>query len=34
MLTDAGFEISEIDVFYEDGAPKVFAAMSLGAARS
>ena len=34
LLTNAGFTISEIDVFYEDGAPKVLAADSLGVARS
>ena len=30
----AGFEITEVDVFYEDGAPKFIAADSLGAAVS
>ena len=33
-LRDAGFEIVELDVFYEDGAPKFVAADSLGAAVS
>jgi ubiquinone/menaquinone biosynthesis C-methylase UbiE len=32
LLTDAGFAIVEVDVFYEKGAPKVFAAQSLGIA--
>ena len=32
LLTDAGFEITELDVFYEDGAPKFLAADSLGVA--
>ena len=30
LLTDAGFTIRELDVFYEDGAPKFLAADSLG----
>lgn len=34
MLTGAGFEIAELDVFYEDGAPKVVGANSLGIAVS
>lgn len=34
LLRDAGFEIIELDVFYEDGAPKFLAADSLGAAVS
>ena len=34
MLTGAGFEIAEVDVFYEDGAPKFIAADSLGVAVS
>ncbi len=34
LLRDAGFEIMELDVFYEDGAPKFLAADSLGAAIS
>ena len=33
-LRDAGFEIAQLDVFYEDGAPKFLAADSLGAAIS
>ena len=32
LLADAGFEITELDVFYEDGAPKFLAADSLGVA--
>jgi hypothetical protein len=32
LLTDAGFTITEIDVFYEKGAPKWLAADSLGVA--
>jgi len=34
LLRDAGFEIAQLDVFYEDGAPKLLAADSLGAAIS
>jgi SAM-dependent methyltransferase len=34
LLTAAGFTITELDVFYEDGSPKVFGADSLGVARS
>ena len=34
LLEDAGFEIEEVDVFYEDGAPKFIAADSLGVAVS
>jgi ubiquinone/menaquinone biosynthesis C-methylase UbiE len=34
LLRDAGFEITELDVFYEDGAPKFLAADSLGTAIS
>jgi ubiquinone/menaquinone biosynthesis C-methylase UbiE len=34
LLTAAGFTISELDVFYEEGAPKFLAADSLGIARS
>jgi ubiquinone/menaquinone biosynthesis C-methylase UbiE len=34
LLTTAGFEIAELDVFYEDGAPKFLAADSLGVAVS
>ena len=33
-LRDAGFAITEVDVFYEEGAPKFLAADSLGIARS
>ncbi|CAN5736079.1 class I SAM-dependent methyltransferase [soil metagenome] len=32
LLTDAGFTISELDAFYEKGAPKVLGADSLGVA--
>ncbi len=32
LLTSAGFTITELDVFYEQGAPKSFAADSLGIA--
>ncbi len=32
LLTDAGFTINELDVFYEDGAPKIMGADSLGVA--
>jgi ubiquinone/menaquinone biosynthesis C-methylase UbiE len=34
MLTNAGFTITELDVFYEDDAPKFIAADSLGVAAS
>ena len=34
LLTEAGFTISDIDVFYEKGAPKFLAAESLGVAVS
>jgi len=34
LLTDAGFTIEELDVFYEKGAPKFLAAESLGVAVS
>jgi SAM-dependent methyltransferase len=34
LLTAAGFTIAEVDVFYEDGTPKVFGADSLGVAES
>ena len=34
MLENAGFKIEEVDVFYEDGAPKFIAADSLGVAVS
>jgi SAM-dependent methyltransferase len=33
LLTTAGFTIEEVDVFYEDGAPKFLAADSLGVAK-
>lgn len=32
LLSDAGFTITELDVFYEDGAPKFIGADSLGVA--
>jgi ubiquinone/menaquinone biosynthesis C-methylase UbiE len=32
LVTDAGFTIAEVDVFYEKGAPKALAADSLGIA--
>lgn len=32
LVTDAGFTITEVDVFYEDGAPKFRAADTLGVA--
>jgi SAM-dependent methyltransferase len=32
LVTDAGFTITALDVFYEEGAPKVLAADSLGTA--
>jgi SAM-dependent methyltransferase len=34
LLTTAGFTITEIDVFYEEGTPKVLGANSLGSAVS
>ena len=34
LLRGAGFEIEQVDVFYEKGAPKFLAAQSLGVARS
>jgi len=34
LLTNAGFTMRDIDVFYEDGAPKFLAADSLGVAVS
>ena len=34
LLQGAGFEITEVDSYYEKGAPKVFGANSLGVARS
>jgi ubiquinone/menaquinone biosynthesis C-methylase UbiE len=34
LLTGAGFEITEVDRYYEKGAPKFVAAQSLGVARS
>jgi len=32
LITDAGFTIAEVDVFYEEGAPRFLAADSLGVA--
>ncbi len=32
LLTDAGFTITDVDVFYEKGAPKALGADSLGVA--
>jgi SAM-dependent methyltransferase len=34
LLTDAGFRVTELDAFYDKGAPKFLAAYSLGAALS
>ena len=34
LLRGAGFEVTELDAFYEDGAPKFAGADSLGAAVS
>ena len=34
LLTEAGFELTELDVFYEKGTPKVVGADSLGVAMS
>ena len=34
LVKDAGFEIKDVDIFYEDGAPKFLAADSLGTAVS
>ena len=34
LLRGAGFEITEVDVFYEDGSPKFLGADSLGSARA
>jgi ubiquinone/menaquinone biosynthesis C-methylase UbiE len=34
LLTAAGFTIAEVDIFYEDGSPKVYGADSLGVAES
>jgi ubiquinone/menaquinone biosynthesis C-methylase UbiE len=34
MLTDAGFTITEVDAYYEDGSPKFLGANSLGIARA
>ncbi|MFE1591295.1 class I SAM-dependent methyltransferase [Nocardia sp. NPDC058705] len=33
LITDAGFEITELDRFYQPGGPKALAALSLGVAR-
>ena len=34
LLTEAGFTVAEVDVFYEEGSPKVAGANSLGVAVS
>jgi len=34
LLTDAGFTIREVDVYYEEGSPKVVGAHTLGVAQS
>ena len=34
ILTDAGYEVTELDTFYEKGAPKILGADSLGVAVS
>ena len=34
MLTDAGFQLQDVDEFYDKGAPKAFAAFTLGVAAS
>lgn len=34
LLTDAGFTLAEVDVFYQDGAPRFLAADTLGVAVS
>jgi ubiquinone/menaquinone biosynthesis C-methylase UbiE len=34
LLTDAGFTIKEVDVYYEEGTPKFLGANSLGVAQS
>ncbi|MDT7556174.1 MAG: hypothetical protein QOI50_5742 [Pseudonocardiales bacterium] len=34
LITEAGFTIAELDVFYEPGAPKPLSAMSLGTAQA
>jgi ubiquinone/menaquinone biosynthesis C-methylase UbiE len=34
LLTDAGFRVTELDEFYEESAPKIFAADSLGVAQA
>ena len=30
LLTGAGFDLKEVDAFYEEGGPKIFAALTLG----
>ena len=32
LLTGAGFDLKEVDAFYEEGGPKIFAALTLGVA--
>ena len=34
LLTGAGFEITELDAYYEEGTPRILGANSLGVARS
>jgi hypothetical protein len=34
LLTNAGFSVTELDVFYEEGTPKFLGADSLGTAVS
>jgi ubiquinone/menaquinone biosynthesis C-methylase UbiE len=34
LVTDAGFEIVDVDIYYEKGAPRVMGANSLGVARA
>jgi ubiquinone/menaquinone biosynthesis C-methylase UbiE len=34
LLTEAGFTIKELDTFYEEGAPRIFGADSLGVANA
>ena len=34
LVTDAGFTITEVDTYYEEGSPKIFGANSLGVAQS
>jgi hypothetical protein len=34
LVTDAGFAIVDVDIYYEKGAPRVMGANSLGVARA